>query len=199
MKLDRSGQATVISRKEFDKVFNGFKTPNHRLFWAIAWYTGERPGTILKSKVDQFYQFYESSTTRLVPRESIIFPKNARKDKKTREVHTHRTLLDILSWYETTAGVDGSVLLFPSNNDRNLPVSLRAIDSALRLCLERVNLANRGITLYSPRRSFITSLARQGLNPRLLQQLSGHSSLNSLQKYIDVDPEQLKRAINSLE
>lgn len=48
---------------------------------------------------------------------------------------------------------------------------------------------------HSGRRTFITRLAEQGINVRLLAELAGHSSITTTQRYIDANPAQLARAV----
>ncbi len=54
------------------------------------------------------------------------------------------------------------------------------------------------VSSHSMRRTFITNLARGGLNPRAVAALSGHKSLQLLMTYIDVDDVELKHAVNAL-
>lgn len=48
---------------------------------------------------------------------------------------------------------------------------------------------------HSGRRTFITRLAEQGINVRLLAELAGHQHISTTQRYIDVNPQQLARAV----
>ena len=48
---------------------------------------------------------------------------------------------------------------------------------------------------HSGRRTFITRLAAQGVSVRVLAELAGHSSIQTTQRYIDVNAEQMARAV----
>lgn len=48
---------------------------------------------------------------------------------------------------------------------------------------------------HSGRRTFITRLAAQGVSVRVLAELAGHSSIQTTQRYIDVNAEQMTRAV----
>lgn len=48
---------------------------------------------------------------------------------------------------------------------------------------------------HSGRRTFITRLAAQGVSVRVLAELAGHSSIQTTQRYIDVNAEQMSRAV----
>ena len=52
-----------------------------------------------------------------------------------------------------------------------------------------------GASSHSGRRSFITKLASKGVSARVLQQLAGHSSLATTQRYIDVTDKMLQEAV----
>lgn len=52
-----------------------------------------------------------------------------------------------------------------------------------------------GATSHSGRRTFITSLSQQGISVRVLAALAGHSSITTTQRYIDVNDEMLRKAV----
>jgi len=53
-------------------------------------------------------------------------------------------------------------------------------------------------TSHSTRRTFITSLAHKGVNVRVLAALSGHSSISSTQRYIDLNENVMRAAVELL-
>ena len=48
-----------------------------------------------------------------------------------------------------------------------------------------------GASSHSGRRTFITELASKGVSVRVLAELAGHSSIQTTQRYIDVNPQQM--------
>lgn len=52
-----------------------------------------------------------------------------------------------------------------------------------------------GATSHSGRRTFITNLAAQGVSVRVLAALAGHRSIQTTQRYIDVNDNMLRRAV----
>jgi site-specific recombinase XerD len=48
------------------------------------------------------------------------------------------------------------------------------------------------------RRTFVTNLANNGVNPRIIQKLVNHSSLNHTMKYIDCRDDQLMAAVEGI-
>ncbi|WP_293158294.1 MULTISPECIES: tyrosine-type recombinase/integrase [unclassified Microcoleus] len=171
----------------YERISKHFFTDVHRVFLAVSWYTGERPEAILKSKVSQFYV----NPSRRIVRSEIIYSATTRKDKKTREVPCHIALEKILRDYECLE--DG--YLFPSRVKPGKPLSRQAIDRAFRRALKKAGLENQGYSLYSARRGFITRLDNLGCSPGLIKSLSGHASLSSLGRYIEISEEQRKNAI----
>lgn len=52
-----------------------------------------------------------------------------------------------------------------------------------------------GASSHSGRRSFITKLAAKGLDMRVLAELAAHSSIATTERYINVNEEQMRNAI----
>jgi integrase/recombinase XerD len=52
-----------------------------------------------------------------------------------------------------------------------------------------------GASSHSGRRTFITNLANKGISVRLLASISGHKSIATTQKYIDVNDEMKRQAV----
>ena len=69
-----------------------------------------------------------------------------------------------------------------------------------------MNLFNRiykmvgidGASSHSGRRQFVTQLADRGINARLVQVLAGHKHLSTTQRYIDVNENALRNAVELL-
>lgn len=190
MKLLGCGQATPLNRKSFQVIYDNFHNEAHKLFWAIAWFTGERPGAILKMLVEHVYL----NPDRRQPRETLIFPSGNRKDRQTREVPCHRELEMLLRGYQPPK----SGVLFASLCNEGEPLTVRALDKSLRRALVKAGLEHGGYSLYSPRRGFITELHRAGMDIKVIQSLTGHRSLAALGRYIDVTDEQRRSAIANL-
>ena len=51
---------------------------------------------------------------------------------------------------------------------------------------------------HSGRRKFITELASKGVSVRVLAELAGHSSIQTTQRYIDVNPQQMSATVELL-
>ena len=53
----------------------------------------------------------------------------------------------------------------------------------------------KGASSHSGRRTFITNLANKSVSVRVLAVLAGHSSISTTQRYIDVNDQQLRNAV----
>lgn len=189
MKILRVGQATPLTQTTFNQISDQFAADVYKLFLAISWYTGERPDAILKIDVSHVYQ---NPITRQ-PRDTIIYPGANRKDRQTRELSIHRALKLTLSAYQPPE----SGLLFPSLYRADKHLSRQAVDKAFRRAVKKAGLEHQGFSLYSPRRGFITRLNEQGCDVKLIQRLTGHKSVSSLMRYVEVSASQLKNAIDN--
>ncbi len=52
-----------------------------------------------------------------------------------------------------------------------------------------------GASSHSGRRSFISNLAARGIGVRVLMALAGHRAISSTQKYIDINDDMLRSAV----
>jgi integrase/recombinase XerD len=186
MKIDRHGQAEIISKGIYPKIREAFHEPHHQLLFDIAYYTGERWGAIVQLKLTDVYD------DRGKPRASIIYRKSTRKDKKTREVPVSDALRGRLAAYDKP----DSQWLFPGDTQSH--ITIRAIDGAFRRAIERAGLSGLGYSTHSTRRTFITTLDRAGISIKVIQGLTGHASLACLSRYIEVSEEQKIKAIAAI-
>jgi integrase/recombinase XerD len=186
MKINRNGQAEALTKEMFQKVLNAIDNSTHRLIFALCWYTTERPGAILQLQVGDVYK----DAAGRIPHEVIVIPAGSRKDKRTREVPCAIALRQELKAFHPPE----SGYLFPGRGDDHLTWS--AYYKALQRTFERLGL--RGYSTYSTRRGSLTTLARAGMSARKIQQLSGHATLSSLQRYLDVSEAEVQQMVSML-
>jgi integrase/recombinase XerD len=187
VKISGFGQATPLTPTTYQQISNHFVTDVHKLFLALSWYTGERPEAILSMNVKHVYL----SAAQQKPRDTVLYPAPNRKDKQTREVPVNWALKLILSAYQPP----DEGFLFPSLYRADKHLSRQAMDKAFRRALTKAGLDDKGFSLYSARRGFITRLNEQGYDVKVIQKLTGHRSLSSLVRYIDVTDDQIRSAI----
>lgn len=199
MKNNRCGKAAIFSNRDIEKIRRAFSS-QHRCIFEIALYTGERMGAIAQLKVSDVYA---NPVIREV-HPLITFAANTRKKRpdgsmQTRQVPLHPDLKSFLINYIPPH--EG--YLFPSNCSKNneiasLHITRQAIDKYWRRQFIKLNLDRKGFSTHSCRRWLITNLARNGIDVRTIQQITGHKSINVLLEYIEADSKMIENAIATI-
>ena len=190
MKNNRFGQAKVLDTQELDLVIKYLKTENQKVLASTLRNTGARVGEVVQLK------------WRDIGKDQILFPASITKRKlKSREIFISKTFYkSLMDWKEDWALYKGrkplpeDYIFYGRFNGSH--ITSRAFFLALEKSLERAKI--RGATSHSFRRSQLTKLHKSGLPLKIIQSLSGHSSLNTLSLYLQVDDEDKKRAISLL-
>lgn len=89
-----------------------------------------------------------------------------------------------------------SELLFPGSEGRSC-LSLDAALDVFHDAFEQLNIM--GASSHSFRRTCLTTLHRAKVTLPVIQKISGHRDLDVLQKYLEVDPDDIKKAIFNLD
>lgn len=191
MKNSRSGQAAIISDADYVKIRSRVRDKKYRLLIDIARYTGERWGAIVQLKVSDV--FNESGK----PLETITFRATTRKasptgERKTRQVPVHPQLEEILLAYQPD---NTHQWMFESCIRRGAPITLRMADLMFREAIATAGLDHKGYSTHSTRRTFITRLWEKGIDIHTIQLITGHTDLKSLIRYIQADPDRIKKAL----
>lgn len=194
-KNNRNGQAEILNDAELDRIFKHLKSRDHKLFFTIARYTGERFGAIAKLKISDVYD----DRCKSLP--EITFPANIRKaspdgSRSTRQAFVFDRLADGLAAHRPDQC--DRLWLFPSSIKEGRCICWKAADSWLRRAVGAAGLSHRGISGHSLRRSFITKLHQAGMDIHHIQQITGHKSLSVVQLYIGKNPAKLKEAMSNI-
>lgn len=190
MKLNRHGKATIFTESDYLKFRDKVTSKTHRLIFDFGWWTGERMGAILLLTVDNVY----SNAAKSEPRDYVTYPASTRKDRNTRQVRIHPELGTNLWAYRPP--LEG--YLFQRLRHPGQAISMSDIDALMRYYLHKLGWHERGYSTHSFRRSFITRLHEKGVDPILMQQLTGHANITNLMRYVEVDPNRVDRALLSL-
>ncbi len=178
MKNNREGQAEVLTDAQLEELLSECN-PNHKLLFAIAYYTSARISEVLKLRREDFKAGI------------ITFRKKNTKTKKSRQVRISAKLKAIID----EAGLPESGWLFP-NKDSSKHISRQAADKALRKVCDYIGL--EGVSTHSFRRTSITNMFRKGIPLKTIGEVSGHEDLDNLVKYIEIDRKEVDAAVEVL-
>ena len=190
MKVDRHGRAKILSPEEIQLLFSLGFTLNplrDRTLFAVCLYTACRISECVTLRTKDVYD----SQGRVRP--VIIIRKGNTKGKlATRTIPVLEDLKVRLYKYSSTQP-DG--FLFPGRHGRK-HIHPDAASWILREACKRVGL--EGVSTHSFRRTALTQMSNAGVPLRVIQEVSGHRTLDELHKYLEVRPEQVLGAVSTL-
>ncbi len=181
MKVNGNGQGKVLTAHELKRLFKeGLTTSRDRCLFAICLFTGCRISEALSlQKTDILSQ-------------TITFRKSITKGKlKTRTIDTPPLLVKYLDEYSPPDN-PYNPYLFPSRVGK--PLTRWMADKLLRAACKRIGV--EGVSTHSFRRTALTQMHNAGIPLRHIQEISGHTDLGTLQRYLEVSPEQRKKAVS---
>ena len=190
MKIDRHGRAKILTQYEIQLLFNSGFTLNpvrDRTLFAICLYTACRINECVTLHTRDFYD----SRNRV--RSNILIRKCHTKGKlATRTIPVIEDLKVKLKQYRPP---QPNSYLFPGRHGKGHlhPDSASWI---LREACRRVGI--EGVSTHSFRRTALTQMSNAGIPIRVIQEISGHRTLDELYNYLEVKQEQVKGAIASL-
>ncbi len=83
--------------------------------------------------------------------------------------------------------------LATGDDERVFPVSVEALKQAFERAVKRAGIAN--LTFHDLRHDALTQMAKLGLNILELRAISGHTSANMLQRYVNIDVAELAKKL----
>ena len=179
MKVSGNGQGKILTPDELRLLFtDGLTTPRDRALFGICLYTGCRVSEALALQTTD------------IRAGTLTFRKSTTKGKlKTRVVDIQAGLAELLADYQPKPGA-----LFPGLRGVTEHMTRFTADKVLRNACQRVGLV--GVSTHSFRRTALTMMSSAGVPLRHIQEISGHNDLGTLQRYLEVTPEQRKKAVS---
>ncbi|MEP0873758.1 site-specific integrase [Trichocoleus desertorum AS-A10] len=186
MKVDGHGQAKVLTSYEIAKLFEAFEGDRDRALFGICLYTGCRISEACSMLTTDAYD------TAGVRMKMTLRKANTKGKQETRQIPVNPVLKSYLETYRTGASKQ---YLFPGRHGRG-HINPKSADEILREVCDRLGLV--GVSTHSFRRTALTQMSSSGIPLRVIQEISGHRSLQALQRYLEVSELQLEGAIAAL-
>jgi integrase/recombinase XerD len=188
MKIDRHGQAKILTPEEIERLFfEGFTDSKERALFGICLYTACRIRECCTLRTTDVYERKEI----VLP--EIIFRKGNTKGKlATRAIPVIEDLrLLLLDYYPSPR----TWFLFPGLG-RSGHIHSDSAARIFRRACKRVGIV--GASTHSFRRTALTQMSNEGIPLRVIQEVSGHRNLEQLQRYLEVHPSQVRGAVSAL-
>lgn len=183
-----AGQARILSTKEIKDIFRLLASTRDRSIFAIGIYTGLRVSEIVTLRANQL--FTDAGNVRHV----LKVKRKKKKNTVYSDIPVHEKLKKHLADYYEQGKFE--TWLFPSEASASGHLTRAAAHNILTKAFEPLGLDDA--STHSMRRTCLTLMSRAGVPLRTIQEISGHASLSDLQVYLDVDPDDKRRAINLL-
>lgn len=192
MKIDRHGQAKILTLEEIQALFSPeFSNVRDRALYAVMLYTACRVREAVQLRKRDVYDLKGNV------RPEVLFRKCTTKGKlATRTVPVIEDLRIKLEEYKPRKK---NPYLFPGNIYSPRKDSHLHSDSAqllLRKACKRIGI--EGVSSHSFRRTALTEMSNAGVPLRIIQEISGHRTLDELYKYLEVKEEQVRGAVSFL-
>lgn len=189
MLVDKHGRAKVLTPEEITQLFGeeGFTTTRDRALFGICLYTACRINEACSLRVNDVWRCKGAVNP------YIVFRKATTKNRlATRVIPVNDELRRLLmEYYPSPRG-------WWAFNGRNNEGHLMPKSASLVYKKVADRLGIIGSSTHSFRRTALTQMSNSLIPLRVIQEISGHRSLQELQKYLEVTDEQIKGAVASL-
>lgn len=173
---------TVLTKDEVKRLIEAAENPKHKLMIEFMYSSGLRVSEVVKLKMDDL-DLHEK-----------IGKVVSGKGKKDRLIILSTNLIEHLRNYLTTRK-DNNPYVFKVA-DRSM--SIRQAQQVVKTTAEKAGIKKR-VFCHALRSSFATHLLEDGTDIRMIQELLGHSSISTTERYTKVSTEQLKKIVSPLD
>lgn len=174
-----SSLPTVLNKEEIKKLIEKAHTTKSKLIIKLLYSTGLRVSELIKLKWNDLE--YENNTAWV----------RGGKGKKDRVIIISPNLINDLKKLKK----DSEYVI---SGRENTNLSVKNIQKIIRNTAKRANI-NKKVTPHTLRHSFATHLLEEGTDIRMIQELLGHSNLQTTQIYTHISSEQKKKIKNPLD
>jgi integrase/recombinase XerD len=197
-------QAKVLTEKEIKKVIKVIDSKRHasrnRCMFLLTHGSGMRVGEVASLRICDVLtsdgsiksEVYLSAVQTKGSKGRTVYLSDKMRDEITMYLKNRFKLKDLLPVTMT----DTVRALFTNQKDCQRGFSASTACQMFHYWYKEAKI--EGASSHSGRRGFITNLANKGVHVRILQELAGHSSIAVTQKYIDVNQDKLRIAVEML-
>ena len=199
------GEAAYLTDEQLDLLINHLPEGPHKVAVCVMRWSASRISETLMLRWSD------------ITENKITYRKTNTKTKKTRKVPLHPKLKLVLTewrqvWYKyplkarklaSESKVIECAIKQPSTDDyvfkgrlKGRHLNRKSVDRVLRRTLEQLGIEDA--SCHSMRRSMLTKLKDIGFLETDIMEISGHSDLNSLKKYLKTTDTKKKEMINAL-
>ena len=193
------GQAEILTKEQLDLVVDHLPEGPHKICFCVMRYSASRISETLKLKFSD------------ITDNTILFKSINTKTDESRSVYLNDKLKLILSewrkeWHKyplkcrkvsTLNNIKEYVIQMPQPDDylfrgriKGQHLNRKSVDRVLRRVFEELHI--KGASLHSTRRTCLTTLKDKGWADSDIMTVSGHKDFNSLKKYLQTTPKQMK-------
>ena len=187
-----SKQAKTLNQQELQKVLDYISKNKHssrnRAMLMISFLSGMRVGEIASLRIKDVVDGEGSI------RNQILLTPAMTKGNQARLVFVSERLCDELEKYIANISLlNPEQKLFYSQKRRSNGFNANTLTQHFHFLYKKSGVD--GASSHSGRRTFITNLASKGVSVRVLMSLAGHKHLGTTQRYIDVNDNLLRSAV----
>ena len=174
---------TYLTKEEIDKLLASASNHKHRLLIELLLSSGLRISECINLKV-QDISF----------KDKTIHVKSGKGDKDRITITSQKTI-DNINQYLSSRKYQSEYLFAKSSGH---PLTAKLAQKILPILIKKTRIQKK-ITPHVLRHTFATLLLESGTNLKMIQELLGHSSLNTTQIYTHISKEQIKAIKNPLD
>ena len=199
------GQAAYLTDEQLDLLINHLPEGPHKVAVCVMRWSASRISETLMLRWSD------------ITENKITYIKPNTKNNQTKKIDLHPRLKEVLNdweqvWYKyplkarkiaSQSEVIKSEIKLPQPNDwvfkgriKGRHLNRKSVDRVLRRTLNELEI--RGASCHSMRRSLLTKLKDIGFLETDIMEISGHSDLNSLKKYLKTTDTKKNEMINAL-
>ena len=184
-------QAKTLQQREIKTVLAVMNTRRYptrdRAIFALSFYAGLRAQEIATLTFENVL-----GTDGTVGSEFLLLPAQT-KGKHTRKIFVSDRLRKELDLYVKSQPNRSELKQPLFVTQKGNPFTANAICHLFKAIYAQCGIV--GASSHSGRRTFITDLAAKGVSVRVLAALAGHSTISTTQRYIDINDQQLRAAV----